>query len=249
VTRSILGESIRSLLLDVEGTTTPISFVAETLVPYARARLAGFLRERWNEEGVRRDIARLEAERRAERESGAPAWVASDARASALAYLLWLTDRDRKSTALKSVQGEIWKDGYESGALVAPVYPDVPPALARWTAEARDVSIYSSGSVLAQRLLFAHTDAGDLTPFLRSFFDTTTGPKREARSYARIAESLGRAPRELLFVSDVVPELDAARGAGCATALVIRPGNARPGPSDQLSITTFDSLVLGPPGA
>ena len=227
---------IRSILLDVEGTTTPISFVAETLFPYVRARLAGFLEERSGDAGVREDLAGLRAERDRESEAAAPE--------APLAYLLWLMDRDRKSTALKSLQGKIWEHGYESGALVAPVYPDVPRALRRWTGEGRDVSIYSSGSVLAQRLLFAHTDAGDLTPLLRGYFDTTTGPKREAPSYSRIVRSLDRAPSEVLFVSDAPAELDAARAAGCATALAVRPGNAPADTAGVWSVTSFDTLLL-----
>src|SRR5262249_59712975 len=129
--------------------------------------VAALLEKGVNDPDVREDVARLHAERESEADADAPR--------ETLTYLLWLMDRDRKSTALKSLQGKIWKDGYESGALVAPVFPDVPRALRRWTAAGLDVSIYSSGSVLAQKLLFAHTDAGDLTPFLRAYFDTTTG--------------------------------------------------------------------------
>jgi enolase-phosphatase E1 len=233
--------AIRSVLLDIEGTTTPISFVTETLFPYARARLADFV--------AAEDVAALRAEREADRDDTAPSWNAADERASALAYLAWLMDRDRKSTALKDLQGRIWRGGFESGALVAPMYPDVPRALARWTREGRDVSIYSSGSVLAQRLLFAHADAGDLTPLLRAFFDTTTGPKRERKSYARIAERLGRAPREVLFVSDVVAELDAAKSAGCATVLALRPGNAPQPESTHELVRDLDRLLPASRGA
>jgi enolase-phosphatase E1 len=234
--------AIRSLLLDVEGTTTPISFVSGTLFPFARARLADFLAHAWNTADVSEDIARLRAERAAEADPAAPAWNAEDERSSALAYLIWLMDRDRKSTALKSLQGKIWQDGFESGALVAPVYPDVPRALARWRDEGRDVSIYSSGSVLAQRLLFSHTDAGDLTGFFRAYFDTKTGPKREAASYAVIARELGRAPGEVRFVSDVTEELDAARAAGMETALCIRPGAASPSGATHRAIGSFDEI-------
>jgi enolase-phosphatase E1 len=227
---------IRSILLDIEGTTAPFSFVAGTLFPYARARLARFLEEHRDDGEVREDLARLRAERERETEPGVPE--------DPLDYLFWLMDRDRKSTALKSVQGKIWEDGFESGTLVAPVYPDVPRALKRWKDEGRDVSIYSSGSVLAQKLLFAYTDAGDLTPFLRAYFDTTTGPKREAGSYARIAAALDRKPREVLFVSDIVAELEAARTAGCATALAVRPGNAPASADFARSVTSFDELPL-----
>jgi enolase-phosphatase E1 len=137
-------------------------------------------------------------------------------------------DRDRKSTALKSLQGRIWESGYRSGALRSHLYADVRPALERWRSEGKRVAIFSSGSVLAQRLLFAHTPEGDLTPMIDAFFDTTTGPKREAESYRRIAAALGMPPVGVLFVSDVAAELDAARAAGLKTALCVREGEAPP---------------------
>jgi enolase-phosphatase E1 len=140
-------------------------------------------------------------------------------------YFYWLMDRDRKSTALKSLQGKIWKTGFESGELKAALFPDVPPALERWAAQAR-VAIYSSGSVEAQKLLFSHTTAGDLTPLISGYFDTRTGAKTSSASYSAIAVAMGIAAGEVLFFSDVVRELDSAREAGCGTRLVIRPGNA-----------------------
>jgi len=137
-------------------------------------------------------------------------------------------DRDRKSTALKALQGRIWEGGYASGALRAHVYPDVSKAFERCRGHGRALAIFSSGSVLAQRLLFAHTVEGDLTPLLAAHFDTATGPKREKQSYRRIAEALGVAAAEVLFVSDVAEELDAARAAGMATALCVREGGPAP---------------------
>jgi enolase-phosphatase E1 len=119
----------------------------------------------------------------------------------------------------------IWRSGFESGRIVAHVFDDVAPALARWADSGLDVRIYSSGSTEAQRLFFGHTAAGDLTRFLRGHYDTTTGPKREATSYAAIAADMGIEPRQILFVSDIGAELDAARAAGMATALAVRPGN------------------------
>jgi enolase-phosphatase E1 len=229
------------LLLDVEGTTTAVSFVYDVLFPYARARLGEFLRTAGSEASVRDDIARLRAERSAEREPGAPPWRDDDLPGSAIAYATWLMDRDRKSTALKSLQGRIWEGGFRSGALRAHVYPDVRPAFQRWRGQGRKVAIFSSGSVLAQRLLFAHTVEGDLTPMIDACFDTTTGPKREAASYARIAAALGAAPAAVLFVSDVAAELDAARQAGLQTALCVREGAAPP-TSDHPVRTSFDLL-------
>jgi 2,3-diketo-5-methylthio-1-phosphopentane phosphatase len=145
-------------------------------------------------------------------------------RESALTYLIWLMDRDRKSTALKSLQGKIWKSGFESGQLKGTLFPDVPAAFARWAAHAR-VAIYSSGSVEAQRLLFRHSIYGDLTASIAGYFDTRTGPKTASASYQAIAAGLKVEPAEVLFFSDVVRELDPAREAGCQTRLVNRPGN------------------------
>ena len=141
-----------------------------------------------------------------------------------LAYIYWLMDRDRKSTALKSMQGRIWKRGFESGELKGTLFGDVRAAFARWSQKAR-VAIYSSGSVEAQQLLFRYSNYGDLTPFVAGYFDTRTGAKGDAASYAEIARAMEVAPAEVLFLSDAVRELDAAREAGCATRLAVRAGN------------------------
>jgi enolase-phosphatase E1 len=133
-------------------------------------------------------------------------------------------DRDRKSTALKSLQGKIWKAGFENGELKGTLFDDVPEALKRWSTDAR-VAIYSSGSVEAQKLLFRYSSHGDLTALISGYFDTRTGPKMESASYAAIAAAMRVAQEEVLFFSDSVRELDAARDAGCGTRLVVRPGN------------------------
>jgi enolase-phosphatase E1 len=222
---------IRVLLLDVEGTTTSVSFVFDVLFPYARAHLRDFLQAAPTDPATRQDLAALRAEREVETEAGAPEWRGAgqaETLASAAAYAEWLMDRDRKSTALKSLQGRIWKEGYRSGALESHVYPDVRPALERWRAQGRSVAIFSSGSVLAQRLLFEHTTEGDLTPLLHAYFDTTTGPKAAAHSYRRIAEALRVAPAAVLFLSDAPAELDAAHEAGMGTALCVREGGVAP---------------------
>ena len=218
--------------MDIEGTTTPIAFVHEVLFPYARARVRAYLAQHANDPDVRADVALLRAEYA--RESplpDLPPWNASDDLASTEAYVYWLMDRDRKSTGLKSLQGRIWEVGYRAGELKGKgeVYPDVRPALARWRDAGKTIAIFSSGSIQAQRNLFANTTAGDLSAFLSGYFDTTTGPKREAASYRRIAAALHRSPEDVLFVSDVVAELDAARAAGMHTALCVRgsvPGDA-----------------------
>jgi len=227
----------RLYLLDVEGTVAPISLVTEVLFPYARERLSAFLSEHAADASVQGDLALLAVENRGESDSNCPqilgapgpsvgTWDNTNrSQADALAYLNWLMDHDRKSTALKSLQGKIWKAGFESGELKGMLFADVPAALTRWSAEGR-VAIYSSGSVEAQGLLFRHSNYGDLTPLIAAYFDTRTGPKTLPASYAAIAATMNVEPGEVLFFSDVVRELDAAREAGFRTRLVVRPGNA-----------------------
>lgn len=176
---------------------------------------------------------------------GLPQWNTADETASAEAYVYWLMDRDRKSTALKALQGRIWEAGYRAGELKGrgEVYPDVRPALARWRTAGKEIAIFSSGSIQAQRNLFANTTAGDLSSFLSAHFDTTTGPKREAGSYGKIAAALRRAPRDVLFVSDVAAELDAARQAGMQTALCVRGTGSAIATNDHARIRSFDELA------
>jgi enolase-phosphatase E1 len=173
---------------------------------------------------LRGDLADLRREHAAEA-GGAerpPEWSGDDDIDAATRYLHWLMDRDRKSTALKALQGRVWEQGFRSGELRAEVYDDVPPAFARWHEGGRGPWIFSSGSVLAQKLLFGHTRHGDLTPLIAGYFDTTTGPKKDAATYGRIAAAIGSAPAGILFVSDVAAELEAARSAGLRTALCVR---------------------------
>jgi enolase-phosphatase E1 len=234
VTTSLRDAGIRLVLLDIEGTTTPIAFVHDVLFPYARARVRGWLSARPSTDPELKAI--VDGLRR----------EANDAREWSLdaivAHVHALMDEDRKSTALKRLQGHIWHEGYASGVLKSDVYPDVPIALARWTRAEIGVGIFSSGSVLAQQLLFAHSTAGDLTRFLRWHFDTSVGPKVEADSYRRITAAVGVAAREMLFVSDVTRELDAARQAGLETRLAVRAPAAPPAISVHEAIATFDEL-------
>ena len=216
------------ILLDIEGTTTPISFVYDVLFPFARKQLADYL--------PRTDLSDLQLEHQAETQN-APEWSSPP-----ILYVEWLMDQDRKSTALKRIQGEIWLAGYQNGELHSEVFPDVPIALERWRSKDIDVRIFSSGSVLAQRLLFLHTKAGDLTRFLSGYYDTTTGAKSDPRSYDAIANGFGIAPSDIVFISDVTRELDAARTAGMKTLLCIRPGNHPQPPHDHETVTSFDRL-------
>lgn len=231
---SVSSAGIRGVLLDIEGTTTPISFVHDVLFSYARTHLRDYLTKHLDDADVRADVQLLRDE--------AEVSLGGDIE-SIVAHVNLLIDLDRKSTGLKSLQGKIWHEGYASGTLRAQVYADVAPALARWRVAGLNVSIFSSGSVLAQQLLFAHTEAGDLTPFINHYFDTTIGKKGETESYRRIAETLSLSASEMLFVSDVVTELAAARDAGMKVVLSLRPGNQAQNSADQYpTIDSFDEL-------
>lgn len=219
------AQRTRAILLDIEGTTTPIAFVHDVLFPYARHHVREFLTTHFDTDEVRADIALLREEHAVEVEQ-LPAFDESSVDSIAT-YVEWLIARDRKSTALKSLQGKIWRQGYLDGSLKSQVYADVAPAMERWRARGLSVNIFSSGSVLAQKLLFAHTNAGDLTKFIDHYFDTNVGKKSDVESYRRIAEKMKLTTEEVLFVSDVVSELEAASGAGMSVLLSVRPGNPR----------------------
>ena len=239
---------VRGVVLDIEGTTTPISFVYDVLFPYARTHLREFL-ESHSATGLLAEVDRqLREEHAADVARGdappaLPADVSSGNATDLEPYVLWLMDRDRKSPALKLLQGMIWQQGFADGTLRGELFPDVPAALERWRTSSIDVAIYSSGSVLAQRLIFGHTLAGDLTPRINQFFDATIGAKRSADSYRYIAAELRRDPAELLFLSDVHAELLAARAAGFQTMLCLRPGNPEPAREDEPVVQSFDEIV------
>ncbi len=211
-----LPPGARAVLTDIEGTTTPLSFVLDILFPYARRRLDAACAS--GEARFAEALSRLRQEHEQEIESvpdfgnGTP-------------YAHWLMDRDRKSTGLKMLQGILWEDGYRAGELRGQVWPDVAEALKRWKENGIRTRIFSSGSVLAQKLLFGHSDQGDLLPYFEGFHDTTTGPKNSPAAYAAIADSFGLPPGDILFLSDVTAELDAARDSGMQTGLLVRPGN------------------------
>jgi len=199
------------ILTDIEGTTSSISFVKDVLFPYARRALPGFVRARGQEPEVRRWLDTVAIEHGAVCEDDVIVEILQG----------WI-DEDRKHTALKALQGMIWQDGYRSADFTAHIYPDAAMQLRAWHAAGVPLAVYSSGSVPAQKLFFGHSDAGDLTGLFEAWFDTEVGHKRDAGSYRAIAQRLGRAPQEILFLSDVVEELDAAREAGLRTVLVDR---------------------------
>jgi enolase-phosphatase E1 len=239
---------VAAILLDIEGTTTPIAFVHEVLFPFARARVGSFLTAHWDSADVSADIALLRAEHATDFAQGlTPPSLIESSRATTIEsitkYAHWLIDQDRKSTGLKSLQGKIWKSGYLDGTLKAPVFADVPPALERWRREGLKVGIFSSGSVLAQKLLFAHTENGDLGRFIDFYFDTTTGSKTSIDSYLEIAAKMGANTGEFLFISDVVGELDAAAAAGMQTLLSLRPGNSPQPPGVHKIVRSFAEIT------
>jgi enolase-phosphatase E1 len=222
----------RGILLDIEGTTSSVSFVYDVMFPYVRKHLTFEVFSNWLEPEY------IEAFHAIARDAGhdsLDAWLKTKGltrenplRAAEVVCgeVTLLMDSDAKATGLKQLQGLVWQSGFESGELKAHVYDDVPSALTAWNAAGKDVRIYSSGSIQAQKLFFGHTISGNLLSQFRGHYDTTTGPKKEAESYRKIAAEFASPPMEILFLSDIVAELDAARTAGLHTGLVVRPGNA-----------------------
>jgi enolase-phosphatase E1 len=246
MTFHLSNADIESIILDIEGTTTPISFVYEVLFPFARANVTQFVNARIHSHEMENELAMLRGEHEADKEHPPP-WptnTPSETAEGLIMYVNWLMDRDRKSTGLKSLQGKIWEQGYRDGSLRSQVFADVPPALRRWKGASMKVAIFSSGSVLAQKLLFAHTDAGDLTELIDDYFDTTVGPKISADSYITIIERLQVSNSNTLFISDVLKELEAAHQAGLQTLFCVRPGNnPQPMPHNHQIIRTFDEIT------
>jgi len=230
----------RAILLDIEGTTSSVRFVYDVMFPYARRELASYVRGHWH------DPELAEACEQMARDAGhasAEAWwkncTDDQRRELVIAEATRLMDADAKSTGLKTLQGLIWEAGFDNGELRAHVYDDVVRALECWRAAGLEISIYSSGSIKAQKLFFAHTERGDLLRFFRAHYDTTTGSKREPASYRAIAENWGMPGVDILFVSDIAAELNAAREASFQTALCVRPENSDPGSHSHSEIQTL----------
>ncbi len=247
MTLTPLRQDVRILLLDIEGTTTPVEFVYEVLFPFARDHLGEFLQDSWQEEETQEAVALLRTDHLEDlgQHQPPPSWredPPDQHRLSVENYATWLMTQDRKSTGLKALQGKIWERGYRLGQLRGELYPDVISAFERWARLGKDICIFSSGSILAQQLLFSHTRYGNLKHFIRRHFDTTTGPKKEAGSYQLIAAELKAAPAAIAFVSDVVAELDAAKLCGMSTVLCLRPGLTLPENLGHPYIETFDEI-------
>jgi len=234
------------VLLDIEGTTTSISFVKDVLFPFARKEIDSFLNLNWNDKDVQSIIEMIQKQAEEDRNGGllAPSIPTGSDKEVVLPELLknlsWQMDNDRKTTGLKSLQGKIWKQGFESGTLKGHVYDDVPKAFERWAAADKKIFIYSSGSVEAQILLFKYSEAGDLNKFHSGNFDTTTGPKMEAASYTSISEKIGVSAGDILFCTDVSKEAYAAKEAGFQIVVSIRPGNV---PLTETELKDFPTVV------
>lgn len=224
--------TIKAILTDIEGTTTDIDFVHKVLFPYAHAHLPDYLRHN-RDDAV---VASILEDARAE--LGQPE---ADLETLIGAFLQWI-EQDKKVTALKSLQGLIWVQGYDQGDFTGHLYEDAHQCLQRWHRQGIRLNIFSSGSVKAQKLLFGYSDFGDLTPLFSGYFDTTTGHKREAASYRSIADAIGLPAEQILFLSDVVEELDAAREAGMQTTLLAR--DRLPAESDHPVVSRFDQIHL-----
>jgi enolase-phosphatase E1 len=224
---------VRVILTDIEGTTSSISFVREVLFPYARERLPAFVETHADQAELQHWL------HEAAREAG----LIEASRQEVIDLLLRWIDADRKSTALKALQGLIWRVGYEEGDYRAHLYPEVAPRLREWHARGIPLHIYSSGSVAAQKLFFRYSEAGDLTPLLSGYFDTETGPKREASSYQRIAAAIGTPPGQILFLSDMVEELDAASAAGLQTGWLVRSPQPLPETPRHLVYRDFNAIA------
>jgi enolase-phosphatase E1 len=230
----MMPPTVRGVLLDIEGTTSSVAYVYEVLFPFARQHLDAHLANQWSEPSTQHALDEIA------RNAGARSlahWTSEDspeaARQRVRAEALRLMEADAKSTGLKELQGLIWRAGFESGQLRSHLFPDVPAALESWAERGIDVRVFSSGSVAAQRLFFGHSEQGDLSRLLSGYYDTTTGPKREPSSYRRIADEMRLPVETIIFLSDVVEELDAASDAGLQTRLVVRPGNAPVAPGHR----------------
>lgn len=220
---------IKAIITDIEGTTSSLSFVKDVLFPYARERMADFVHSHAHYREVRvlldevKDIANINTDNQVIEQ-----------------LIRWL-DEDKKITPLKALQGMIWQDGYQRGDFTGHVYEDAVRNLRQWHAASKRLYVFSSGSVHAQKLLFAHTEYGDLTPLFSGYFDTTVGSKRAAVSYQKITQIMGVAPHEVLFLSDIKEELDAAQQVGMQTAWLVREGSLDTA-AEHRQVADFDNL-------
>ncbi|MEO1483430.1 MAG: acireductone synthase [Myxococcota bacterium] len=220
--------SPKAILTDIEGTTSSIAFVHEVLFPYAARALPAYVRSHGERHPELMDAVRAEAD---EPEADLERIIA--------VLLRWI-EEDRKVTALKALQGHVWTDGYKTGAFKGHIYPDAVAGLRRWHDHGIALYVYSSGSIKAQQLLFGHSEAGDLTPLFSGYFDTTSGHKREVESYRSIAAAMGVPAGDIVFLSDVLEELDAAKGAGMGTIQLVRESGMHTG--EHRTVSDFSEI-------
>ncbi|MGC6483842.1 MAG: acireductone synthase [Synechococcus sp.] len=242
--------STSHLLLDIEGTTCPITFVSKVLFPYAQAQLGGYLNAHHDEDEVKKLIQNAWHEWRTDHDPTSQKLLQLQATKNkdhdhdAIAnYLLHLIELDRKSTTLKDLQGRIWKQGYASGAIQSELYPEALNALKSWHAAGYKLAVYSSGSVTAQQLLYEHTADGDVRHLFDNWFDTHTGPKKSSSSYSAIAEKLRTPPHHITFISDNRAECDAAEAANLQTLFSLREGNPDQSPGHHRVIESLDQVL------
>ena len=237
------------VLLDIEGTTCSVSFVSEVLFPYASSQLDIFLRNNKNHPEINCILDEAMQEWHQDREPKSKALLKAALKSKQgpkkeiSTYLLHLISTDRKSTALKDLQGRIWNEGYKSGAIQSSLFPEIPETLKTIRAQGYHLATYSSGSIPAQRLLYKHSQYGDLSALFNYWFDTRSGSKKESSSYRNICTAMSTSPKEVLFVSDSKAECDAASAADLQAIFSLRKGNPEQDPGQHLSIGRLDELL------
>lgn len=232
------------ILLDIEGTITSISFVKDTLFPYVTEVLEDYINKHWDDPSFQDDLKLLclQAANDSNIVGFVPIETGDNAKQSVINNVLWQMNSDRKTTALKQLQGHIWKDGYESGLLKGHLYDDVLPVLKKLTDSGKKIYTYSSGSTEAQKYLFQYSVLGDVSDVFVKYFDTKMGPKGLDSSYKNIANEIGVKCEDILFLTDVLIEAEAAKAAGCNSFLLVRPGNAPLDPEKSLKFKTMKTL-------
>ncbi|XP_067894263.1 enolase-phosphatase E1 [Heterodontus francisci] len=252
---AIVPAAVRVFLLDIEGTTTPISFVKDVLFPYIKENVERYLYTHWDDKECQEDVELLRKQAKDDKElEGAvliPEWCSGETVdkeqtiKTVINNILWQMSQDRKTTALKQLQGHMWREAYIRGEVKGEVYEDVAPAIKEWRKASKKVYIYSSGSVEAQKLLFGYSVEGDMLELFDGHFDTKIGSKIETESYRRIAQTIGCSTDNILFLTDVTKEARAAEQAGVRVTIVVRPGNAELTEEEMShSITSFSELLL-----
>ena len=240
----MISAKYKVVLLDIEGTTSAIDFVHTTMFDYARNNLEDFLVSSFE---TKETIEALEVFAQDEKQPSLAAFlVGTSSKAEKINRIVNLASQrmkeDSKATGLKALQGMVWRKGFNNGELKGHIYNDVPDAFNRWKKSGITIAIYSSGSILAQKIYFANTIFGNLGTLISNHFDTTSGPKRISSSYENITNILNAKAGDILFLSDVTEELDAAKAAGMATGLLIRPGNKPAGNNDHIAYNDFNTL-------